>query len=111
MRKGNSKAEALKTSITHKLRNLANFTGTTYENILNTFLLERMLIRLLRNKKLSKKLIFKGGFVGLRVYESTRYTVDLDALIRNAEINSVANLAIKSIAEKIDDGVWFIYEF
>jgi hypothetical protein len=45
------------------------------------FLIERLVARLIADKKLSQNLVFKGGFVGLRVYDSPRYTIDLDALL------------------------------
>lgn len=104
------KIEALIKSITRKLGNIHNQKRTTYENILNSFLLERMAIRLLKNPNLLKRLVFKGGFVGLRVFESTRYTIDLDVLMQDSDIDKIAELAQDAIQKNLNDGVWFSYE-
>jgi hypothetical protein len=50
-------------------------------------------VTLVAAKSLSKHLVFKGGFVGLRVYESHRYTIDLDVLLIRANIESTLALA------------------
>ncbi len=68
-------------SVTQKLSNLAIKQGSTYQNLATEFLIERLIVRLTSNKKLYSSLIFKGGYVGLRIYESPRYTIDLDALL------------------------------
>ena len=75
-------------SITAKLSKISRTTGINYQSISTTFLLERLLARLVADKKLAKSLVFKGGYVGLRVYNSNRYTIDLDALLMKADIPS-----------------------
>ena len=57
-----------------------------------------------------KCLVFKGGYVGLRVYNSTRYTVDLDALLLKADVSETLKKTAKAIERDIDDGTWFILE-
>ena len=97
-------------SIASKLSNLSQKTGVTYQNIATAFLIERLLARLLANKDLAKCLIFKGGYVGLRVYNSARYTVDLDALLYKADIPTTLKQTVAAIETDIDDGTWFILE-
>jgi hypothetical protein len=56
-------------SITDKLANLAKLQSVQYHFVLTTFLIQQLLIRLIRNKQIEKHLVFKGGFVLLRVYD------------------------------------------
>ena len=104
------KIKDLAKSITAKLSTLAKKEKVSYSNILNSFLLERMAARLLSDSQLAEKLIFKGGYIGLRIFESGRYTVDLDALVNGANINEIYVLAQKAIQKNLVDGVWFQYE-
>ncbi len=73
-------------SIRQKLNALSSKTGVKYSNIETIFLIERLLARLTSNKTLNQSLVYKGGFVGLKIYESPRYTVDLDALLIKSNI-------------------------
>ena len=75
-----------------------------------SFLIERLLARLVFDKALLKVLVFKGGYVGLRVYNSERYTVDLDALLLKADILGTLVKTISAIETDIGDGAWFVYE-
>ncbi len=84
--------------------------GTAYENILTEFLIERLLVRLLEDAELGKRLVFKGGYVSLRVYASPRYTVDLDATLTKGKLETVTAKAIATIERKRNDGIWFRYE-
>ena len=68
-------------SITQRLSNLARSKDVSFQNIETVYFIEKMLLRVLQNEELSEKLVFKGGYVGLRAYESNRYTTDLDALL------------------------------
>lgn len=81
-----------------------------YRNLETVFLIERLVARLIADKKLSQHLVFKGGFVGLRVYGSPRYTIDLDALLVEANIESTLELAKQKTESDADDGVWFRFE-
>ena len=73
----NKKQQAI--SIRQKLLNQSLKLNVPYQSIETIFMIERLVARLVSNKQVSQKLIFKGGFVGLKVYESPRYTIDLDA--------------------------------
>lgn len=55
-------------SIRQKLKSLSAKSGVLYYNIETVFLIERLLTRLLTDKELSKRLVFKGGF---SVFKST----------------------------------------
>ena len=94
-------------SVTQKLSNLAIKQGSTYQNLATEFLIERLIVRLTSNKKLYSSLIFKGGYVGLRIYESPRYTIDLDALLIKMDLR--LSLDLIKIAAETDqnDCVWF----
>jgi hypothetical protein len=97
-------------SIRKKLLLIATKKNIAYQNVQTMFLLERMVARLTRKKELFDTIIFKGGYVGLRVFNSPRYTIDLDALINNAEINKLKTAIINAIENYINDGTWFKYE-
>ena len=97
-------------SIAAKLSNISRTAGINYQSISTTFLLERLLARLVADGKLAKSLVFKGGYVGLRVYNSNRYTVDLDALLVKADIPSILKQTAKAIEIDAGDGAWFVLE-
>jgi hypothetical protein len=61
-------------SITDKLSRIAKSLGVAYAKILTEFLLERLVLRLISSPELRGKVVFKGGYVSLRVYDSPRYT-------------------------------------
>lgn len=98
------------TSIRQKITDLATKLDIPFQNIQTAFIIERLVARLVANKNLSKHLVFKGGFVGLRVYNSERYTIDLDALLLKADIKSTLALTRKNAEVDLDDGVWFKFE-
>jgi hypothetical protein len=67
-------------SIRHRLLDPSGKLGTSYQNLETVFLLERFVARLLTDEAISEHLVFKGGFVGMKVYGSPRYTTDVDAI-------------------------------
>jgi len=97
-------------SVRKKLSNLAQKLKVPYRNVETVFLIERLVARLVTDKKLSQNLVFKGGFVGLRVYDSPRYTIDLDALLVKANIDSTLELVKQRAEIDSDDGTWFRFE-
>jgi predicted nucleotidyltransferase component of viral defense system len=97
-------------SIGAKLSKIAKMKGVSYQIISTSFLIERLLVRILRDKSLVNNLVFKGGYVGLRVYNSERYTVDLDALLLNADVKTTLEKTTKAIQSDIGDGTWFELE-
>lgn len=98
------------TSVRQKITDLATKLDIPFQNIQTAFIIERLVARLVADKNLANHLIFKGGFVGLRVYNSERYTVDLDALLVKANIESSLALTRKKAEVDLDDGVWFKFE-
>jgi predicted nucleotidyltransferase component of viral defense system len=97
-------------SIAAKLSNLARRNSVNYQNVATTFLIERLVARLMRDSQLTKSLVFKGGYVGLRVYSSNRYTVDLDALIIKSDIAATLERTTRATAIDLGDAVWFAFE-
>ncbi len=97
-------------SVRQKLINLSVEKSVPFQNLETAFILERLVARLTADEELRKHLVFKGGFVGLKVYESSRYTVDVDALVLNANVDSVLEGAKRCAEIDLDDGVWFRIE-
>jgi hypothetical protein len=97
-------------SITAKLSQLSKDLGVAYPKIFTEFILERLAYRLISHSDLRGKLVFKGGYVSLRVYESPRYTIDLDALLRRGRLDSIASVVRLAAEEEGTDGVWFRLE-
>jgi hypothetical protein len=97
-------------SVRQKLTDLSKKLGVQYENLETAFMIERLVARLVADKNLSKHLVFKGGFVGLRAYNSDRYTVDLDALLLKSNIEATLKVTKEKAEEDLNDGVWFRFE-
>lgn len=97
-------------SVRAKLKSLASKMKIKYSHLETVFLIERLVARLIADKKLSQSLVFKGGFVGLKVYQSPRYTIDLDALLVKSNIEHTLDLVKQQAQSDMDDGVWFRFE-
>lgn len=97
-------------SVRQKLSDLSHKLEVPYQNIETAFLIERLLARLVADQTLREHLVFKGGFVGLKIYQSQRYTVDLDALVVNANVETILEHAKERAESDINDGVWFRFE-
>lgn len=104
------KAKDLARSINQRLSNLAQKKGVSFASLNTSFLIERLVIRLTSDKTLKDSLVFKGGYVGLRVYESPRFTVDLDALLMKANLRKTLEKSKTAAVTDIGDGVWFKFE-
>lgn len=102
--------KALARSIQDRLRIVANKMGAAYENVLTEFFIEKLLLRLLDEPQFVKNLVFKGGYVSLRVYASPRFTVDLDATLTKGKLETVTAKAIATVERERHDGIWFRYE-
>jgi hypothetical protein len=98
------------TSVTQKLLALKEKAGVPFANISTAFLIERLVARLIADKDLRKSLVFKGGFVSMKVYASPRYTIDLDALLLKANIKETLQQTKEAAEVDLDDGVWFKFE-
>lgn len=69
--------------------------------------LERVASRVSQNKVLSNHLIFKGGFVLYKMYDSNRFTRDIDALGNQIDIATIKSLLPIVLCEDQNDGLWF----
>ena len=98
------------TSIRQKIIDMSKKMGVNPRDLETVFLIERLVARLIANKKLADRLVFKGGFVGLKVYESPRYTVDLDALLVKSNIEETLVLVQEQAQVDLNDGVWFRFD-
>lgn len=103
-------SKAKGTSVTQKLLALQSKAGVPFANIATAFLIERLVARLIANKELRKSLVFKGGFVSMKVYASQRYTIDLDALLLKANIEETLQQTKVAAELDLEDGVWFKFE-
>ena len=94
-------------SIKNGLKKLAKEKGVAFFHVENQFLIERAVARMVRDRSLRESLIFKGGYVGLRVYHSPRYTTDLDAVVYRKGRQQTVDLIKAVMPENIGDHVWF----
>jgi hypothetical protein len=108
MKKASS--DALARSVTDRLRNVATKTKSPFDAMQALFLLERMAVRRASHAKLSRQLVFKGGYVSIRVYQSPRYTTDLDAVLTKGDLISLRDPVVACVEADIGDGVWFRFE-
>ncbi len=97
-------------SIRQRIANLSTQRKVQYSNLETAFLLERLVARIVATTSLQSAIVFKGGFVSLTVYDSPRYTIDLDALLVKSNLEKTLS-EVKAAAESdISDGVWFQFE-
>ncbi|MBK7962202.1 MAG: nucleotidyl transferase AbiEii/AbiGii toxin family protein [Bdellovibrionales bacterium] len=92
-------------STRQKLTTLSKEMGVDYKDLETVFMIERLLARLIVDNHLANHLVFKGGFVGLKIYESPRYTVDLDALLAEANIDETLEKVKQQAEIDLNDGV------
>ena len=95
-------------SINDKINNLAkelNVKDTNKLTILIT--LERVVARLLTRNFLRENLIFSGGFVMFKTFESNRFTLDLDAIIRSVSTKELNSEIESALGTDIGDGFVF----
>ena len=97
-------------SIQAKINRAAQERGITAPQMMTMFLLERAAVRLIADDKLFSSLVFKGGYVGVRVYNSPRYTTDLDAVLRGLPKEEAIQRIKEAMAVDPGDAVWFKFE-
>lgn len=97
-------------SLQAKLKTISKVSNVSFQQLTTLFLLERAVVRLTEDKILYKNLVFKGGYVGLRVYNSPRFTTDIDAVISNITSTDAIERVKKAMALPMDDLVWFQYD-
>ncbi len=69
--------------------------------------LERAIARLERHHELSEHLVFKGGLVLFKIFNSERFTRDADALAVAIDKARLERLARQALESNLDDGLWF----
>lgn len=69
--------------------------------------LERVVARIEAHKILRDKLIFKGGFVLMKTFDSQRFTRDLDALARDVPKERLLTQVKAALSIDLDDGLYF----
>jgi predicted nucleotidyltransferase component of viral defense system len=97
-------------SIRQRLNNLAKQKGIPVHELTTNFLIERMLVRVVNNKTLFDKLVFKGGYVAVKIYSSSRHTRDLDAVLEKGNIKQIVELVKKTVSTDLNDGTWFLFK-
>jgi predicted nucleotidyltransferase component of viral defense system len=98
------------TSIRQRIIDLGKKLGVAPRDLETLFIIERLVSRLIMDKHLASHLVFKGGFVGIKIYESPRYTVDLDALLIKVNIDETLDRVKKQAEVDLNDGAWFRFE-
>lgn len=89
-----------------KLLALARAKDRDFHGLSVEFALERLIVRLTQDAKLAKHLVFKGGYVMLKAYDSQRATIDLDTSVHGISIDDAETRASKLIEGLSDDGIW-----
>jgi len=97
-------------SIRQRLNNLAKQKGFPIHELATDFLIERMLVRIVNNKGLFDKLVFKGGYVAVKIYSSSRHTRDLDAVLEKGNIKQTVEFVKEAVSTDLNDGTWFLFE-
>lgn len=93
-------------SIKSKLIALSSKLDRDFNSLAVEFAIERLVTRLQADTTLAKHLIFKGGFVLLKAYDSNRATIDLDASIQGVAIEDAESKAATVIMQDWQDGLW-----
>ena len=93
-----------------KLTALAKSWKIPYNRMFLLFLLERAAARIASDPILDQRLVFKGGYVSLRIYGSRRYTSDLDASVHNLNLEMARERIKAQFLKNYDDETWFVFE-
>lgn len=69
--------------------------------------LERSIARLECHRDIAEHLVFKGGFVLLKMFDGHRFTRDADALAISIPKERIRALIPEALSVDLDDGLWF----
>lgn len=97
-------------SIEAKILNISRATGRSSMETRTLFLLERAVARMLLDTWLQNHLVFKGGYVALRIYQSPRFTSDIDAVIEGLPSEEAIQRIKGAVDRDMGDGAWFVWE-
>ena len=92
-------------SIRSKILNLSRQLGVDYFFVETSFLIERLVARLIQAPDLKNSIVLKGGYVSLRVYKTFRYTTDLDMVLKS--MKGWRDKLPDLIETDLGDFVWF----
>jgi predicted nucleotidyltransferase component of viral defense system len=99
-------AEARKVLATLKSLSKSS-VGNSMNELRMIVALERAIARIENHPRLSSHLVFKGGFVLLKITETDRFTRDVDALALDISRKEVPKLIGSALSVDLDDGLWF----
>lgn len=93
--------------VLRELKRLALNSSLSINELRVVLALERIVARIEAHQRLREALVFKGGFVLLKVVQSSRFTRDLDALARSISQEEVSELVKQALAIDLGDGISF----
>ena len=93
--------------IGHKINMLAKQQQIGPNRLRALFALERIVARLENNPKLSKSLVYKGGFVLVKTIDTDRFTRDLDALAFGISQDLASKLIVEAVQTDLKDRIIF----
>ena len=104
-----STQKSLAKAVSAKLSQLARAQAKPYDKLLTLFLLERIVSRLVFDPVLAQALVFKGGYVSVRVYDSPRFTVDVDAVLHGLSQEAALQKIKEQMLVQHPDAAWFVF--
>ncbi len=69
--------------------------------------MERVVARIESHEILREQLIFKGGFVMLKNFDSPRFTRDIDALTQDLRKSQLKTFVTTALQKDLEDGLWY----
>ncbi|TVQ79810.1 MAG: nucleotidyl transferase AbiEii/AbiGii toxin family protein [Bradymonadales bacterium] len=93
--------------INQQLKSFAEERKLDFNEARIVLAIERLMARLQTDHELSQHLVFKGGFILLRVFGSSRFTRDLDALASRIETEELIKRVKACIRLDLEDHFWF----
>jgi hypothetical protein len=89
------------------LAKLAKTSALSINELRVVLALERLVARIEAHTSLREDLVFKGGFVLLKAFDSQRFTRDLDALAADMPKQKLLFQVKEALRVDLDDGLYF----
>jgi predicted nucleotidyltransferase component of viral defense system len=101
-------SKAIEQSIKEKIKNISKKEGVAFNALLETFFLERFMVRVAKSRY-RENLVFKGGMCLAQYLDLGRETRDLDFLVQKIESNEtkIREMFISISSVEVEDGVEF----
>lgn len=94
--------------LSNVIKNLVKQDSTRTLNELRILIaMERVVARLESHPLLPDHIIFKGGFVLLKSFNSPRFTRDIDALAKDLTKAKLRTLITAALERDLEDGLWY----